>query len=184
MEIIQSLGQIFIFFLSLITYFVKDTGSNVAELQSYSSYAFVPVLSMMMDFLWLAYRRYEYKYTMIRWAWYIVIRTLIVFLLQYSTNLFFISGEYQTIYYNDTVNIFYGLLPIIDFIQYVYYARKFYLHLKSREKEIRLFYFDKEAYLDSKYLRIHFKVATILVGIAFFFFNLSTSANLFSISLI
>ena len=95
MEIIQSLGQIFIFFLSLITYFVKDTGSNVAELQSYSYYAFVPVLSMMMDFLWLAYRRYEYKYTMIRWAWYIVIRTLIVFLLQYSTNLFFISGEYQ-----------------------------------------------------------------------------------------
>ena len=37
-------------------------------------YLTVPVLSMLMDFLWLAYRKYEYKYTMIRWtmAYYII----------------------------------------------------------------------------------------------------------------
>ena len=57
----------------------------------------------------------------------------------------------------------------------MHYARKFYLHLQSREKEIRLFYFDKKAYLDSKYLRIHFKIATILVINAVFFYNLANS---------
>ena len=65
----------------------------------------------------------------------------------------------------------------------MHYARKFYLiynlNLKSREKEIPLFYFDKKAYLDNKYLRIHFKIATILVGIALFFSTLGNTANFF-----
>ena len=42
---------------------------------------------------------------------------------------------YQTIYI-DLNSIVCGILPIIDFIQCVYYARKFYLHLKSREKDL------------------------------------------------
>ena len=135
----------------------------------------------MMDFLWLAYRKYEYKYTIIRWTWYIVIRALVAFLFQYSTNnSILFSVDYQTIY-SDLTNIIYGVLPTIDFIQFVYYAKKFYLHLKSREKEIRLFYFDKKAYLDSKYLRIHFKIATILVGIAIFFLTLANSEGFFCI---
>ena len=65
-------------------------------------------------------------------------------------------------------------------MQFVYYARRFYLQLKSREKEIRLFYFDKKAYLDSKFLRIHFKIATILVGTALFFYTLASSDRVFS----
>ena len=73
------------------------------------------------------------------------------------------------------------MLIQLRIIQFVYYARKFYLHLKSREKEIRLFYFDKKAYLDSKYLRIHFKIATILVGIAIFFFNLGSTESMFDL---
>ena len=141
---------------------------------------FVPVLCMLMDFLWLAYRKYEYKYTIIRWIWYIVIRALVLFLLPFSLNSNFISLGYHSIY-TDLVHLIFGILPIIDFIQFAYYARKFYLHLKSREKEIRLFYFDRKAYLDSKYLRIHFKIATILVGIAFFFSTLSSSVNVFII---
>ena len=36
-----------------------------------------------------------------------------------------------------------ALLHILDFIQFAYYSRRLYLYLKSREKEIRLFYFDK-----------------------------------------
>ena len=63
----------------------------------------------------------------------------------------------------------------------MYYARKFYFHLKSREKEIRLFYFDKKAYLDSKYLGIHFKVATILIATALFFFTFANTAGLLNI---
>ena len=88
-----------------------------------------------------------------------MIRTLCMFL-GYSTYFIIISHDYKDMSI-DLLNILGGILTIIDFIQYVYYARKFYLHLKSREKEIRLFYFDKKAYLDSKYLRIHFKIATI-----------------------
>ena len=120
-------------------------------------YSLVPLLSTMMDFLWLVYRKYKYKYTMIRWTWYIEIRILVLFLLQYPIPL---SLDNQIIYSFLTYAIF-TIFTVIDYIQFVYYARKFYLHLKSREKEIRLFYFDKKAYLDSKYLRIHFKVATI-----------------------
>ena len=131
----------------------------------------------MMDYLWLVYSKYEYKYTMIRWTWYIVIRIPILFLVQHSILL---SLDYQIIYGFLTCAI-YTIYPIIDFIQFVFYARKFYLHLKSREKEIRLFYFDKEAYLDSKYIRIHFKIATILVVNALFFFTLSSYTIVLSV---
>ena len=124
---------------------------------------------MMMDFLWLAYRKYEYKYTIIRWTWYIVIRALVLLHIQKSIPF---SLDYGTIY-RYLFNVIY--VSIIDFIQFVRYARKLYLHLKSREKEIRLFYFEKKAYLDSKYLRIHFKIATILVVNALFFFTLANS---------
>ena len=134
-------------------------------------YSFIPVLTMMMDLLWLAYRKYEYKYTMIRWTWYIVMRTVVIFLVQYPIHF---PLDYQTIY-SFLIYALHGILPITDLIQFVYYARKFYLHLKSREKEIQLFYFDEKAYLDSKYLRIHFKIATILVVNALFFATISNS---------
>ena len=182
MELLQYFGEIFMYSPYIIAYFVKEFNIHfLKELQNYSSLftlpiycLLVPVLTMMMDFLWLAYRKYEYKYTIIRWTWYIVIRILIAFLLQYSVIFVSISADYQTIY-NNFVLVLFCIVPIIDFIQFVYYARKFYLHLKSREKEIRLFYFDKKAYLDSKYLRIHFKIATVLVINALFFYNLANS---------
>ena len=166
-------------FSIVIGYFVKDFNfGSFMEVEKYSYlvyisilYSLVSVLSMMMDFLWLVYRKYEYKYSMIRWTWYIAIRTLVLLLFQYPIPL---SLDYQIINSFLTYAIF-TIYPIIDLIQYMYYARKFYLHLKGKEKEIRLFYFDKSAYLDSKYLRIHFKIATILVGNALFFATLSNS---------
>ena len=150
--------------------------SNLVFVFAY--YSFVPVLTMMMDFLWLAYRKYEYKYTMIKWTWYIMIRIVILFLVQYSIHSIPFSLDYQIIN-KFLICAIYGIFPINDSIQFVYYARKFYLHLKSREKEIRLFYFNKKAYLDSKYLRIHFKIATILVVNALFFFTLANSTAAF-----
>ena len=177
-EILQNLSQFIYNFPLVISYFVKASNfRSFKEIEKYSQliyiptyYSFVPVLTMLMDFLWLVYRKYEYKYTKIRWTSYIVLRALVLFIFQYPIPFFL---DYQNIYRFLTCAII-GILPIIDFIQYVYYARKFYLHLKSREKEIRLFYFDKKAYLDSKYLRIHFKIATILVVNALFFSTLST----------
>ena len=184
-EFILNLYQFIYNFPYVINYFVKDYNFNFfMEVGKYFNlvyisiyYSPVPVLSMMMDFLWLVYRKYESKYTIIRWTWYIVIRILFVLLTQNAIPL---SLHYQIIYhYLD--NVIYAIVPIIDLIQFVYYARKFYLHLKSREKEIQLFYFDKKAYLDSKYLRIHFKIATILVVIALFFSTLSNSTSAFSV---
>ena len=181
-EFIQSLCQFIEYFPYVIDYFVKDFNfSPFMEVEKYSNlvyipiyYSLVPVLSMMMDFLWLVYRKYEYKYTIIRWTWYIVIRIVLVLLTQNPSPLSLVN---QPIYYY-LDSVIYGIVPIIDLIQFVYYARKLYLHLKSREKEIQLFYFDKKAYLDSKYLRIHFKIATILVGIALFFSTLTNTASL------
>ena len=179
MEFILNLYQFIYNFPYVINYFVKDYNFNFfMEVGKYFNlvyisiyYSLVPVLSMMMDFLWLVYRKYQYKYTIIRWTWYIVIRILFVLLTQNAIPL---SLHYQIIYhYLD--NVIYAIVPIIDLIQFVYYARKFYLHLKSREKEIQLFYFDKKAYLDSKYLRIHFKIATILLVNALFFSTLANS---------
>ena len=188
MEFIQNLGQTLRYFPYSIHHFIKEF--NVSPDQKVQrffcmyttalTYSLVPVLTMMMDFLWLAYSKYEYKYTMIRWTWYIVIRALVVFLAQY-TPYFIPTPFYYEIVYSEIGKTLYLILPTIDLIQFVYYARKFYLHLKSREKEIKLFYFDKEAYLDIKYLRIHFKVATILVGIALFFCTLSTSIAILSV---
>ena len=190
MEFLLYLGKILMNAPYVIAYFVKEFNIHfLMELQNYSSqftipiyYSLVSVLSMLMDFLWLAYRKYEYKYTITRWTWYIVIRILVVFLLEYIIDFISISADYQTIYCN-FVSIIFSIFPIIDFIQFVHYARKFYFHLKSREKEIRLFYFDKKAYLDSKYLRIHFKIATILVAIALFFFTFGEAASLLDIFL-
>ena len=177
MEFIQNFCQFICYFPYLINYFVKDFNlGSFMEVEKYSSlvymstyYSLIPVLSMMMDFLWLAYRKYEYKYTMIRCTWYIVIRLLVVLL---TLNPIPLSLDYEIIY-SYLVNVIYAIVPYIDLIQYMYYARKFYLRLKSREKEIKLFYFDEKAYLDSKYLRIQFKVATILVVNALFFYTLA-----------
>ena len=180
MEFMQNLCQFIHYIPYYINYILKDFNfSPFMELEIYSYlvyksiyFSIVPILSMMMDFLWLAYRKYEYKYAIIRWTWYIVIRTEFVLLTQ-NPNI--LPLDYRIIYYY-LVNVIYAIVPIVDLIQFVYYAWKFYLHLKSREKEIQLFYFDKKAYLDSKFLRIHFKIATILVVNALFFSTLSGSA--------
>ena len=137
-------------------------------LLSVTNISLVPVLSLFMKFLWLVYKKYEYRYTLIRWTWYITIRALGVSVLYFICEQELFPADYKVI-----LNMFYdfltGCIFIYDFIQFVCYSRKFYLHLKSKEKEVRLFYFDHKAYLDIKYLRVHFKVATILVVIALFF---------------
>ena len=137
----------------------------------------VPILSMMMDLLWLVYRKYGYNYTTARWMVYILARALFMFFCHFPLS----SCDRSDIPldYCLPINLVYSLLVgsfyIFDFIQFVYFSRRFYLHLKSREKEIRLFYFDRKAYLDSKFIRIHFQVATTMVVISLFFFTFGYS---------
>ena len=128
-----------------------------------------PVLTLLMNVLWLVYRKYEYKITIIRWISYIVIRACVAL----TSNIIIDSldeyDDYKTLL-PYICKYIYSSFTIFDLIQFVYYSRKFYLHLKSREKEIKLFYFDNTAYLESKYIRIHFMIATILVTVSLFFF--------------
>ena len=135
-------------------------------------YSVVPVLCLMMKYLWLVYRKYDYKYTLIRWTVYILLRTLFILFLCIIDEYHFYSSDYDSVF-KLLVLMLHSFIFLFDYIQCLYLSRKFYLHLKSREKEIRLFYFDKKAYLDSKYLRVHFQVATTLVAIAFFFYTLA-----------
>ena len=113
---------------------------------------YVPLLSLVMNFLWLVYRNYEYKYTMIRWTVYIVVRGLVAGISIQS--IIYMSNEYRLLAYMMLSVILISFFAF-DFIQYVYYSKRFYSHLKSREKEIRLFYFDREAYIQSKNIRMH-----------------------------
>ena len=140
-------------------------------------FSLVPVLSMMMDFLWLAYRKYEYKNNIIRWTVYILIRTFMTFLDHFLLTLCRKYGftDHCLSFYLISSSL-YGFFYIFDFIGFVYFSRKFYFHLKSREREIRLFYFDNNAALESKYLRVHFKIATILVVNSLFFFTFGFSS--------
>ena len=129
-----------------------------------------------MDILWRIYRKYGYKYTIARRIVYIVLRALFMFVCQF---LYVHCDGSGPIDYRMSLGLVYstsaGCFYIFDFIQFVHCSRKFHLHLKSREKEIRLFYFDKKAYLDSKYIRIHFQVATTIVAISLFFFTFGNS---------
>ena len=100
MEFLQNFGQIFVFFLSAITNSVMNL--SLREIEHFFFlftipiyYLLVPVLSMLMYFLWLAYRKYEYKYTIIRWKRYIVIRIFLIYLVE--TNIIIIPRDYQLI---------------------------------------------------------------------------------------
>ena len=176
LEFLRTIGNAILYSLFLLEDFENES-TVVYNFASYLFlyifpllYSFIPVLSLMMNFLWLAYRKYEYKNTLIQWAWYIGIRVLVQILL----NMIHGSDVYTreiTVF----VSLLYGSITIFDYLQYIYYSRKFYLHLKSREKEIRLFYFDNKAYLDIKFIRFHLKIATILVAIALFFYTLAMS---------
>ena len=186
MELILNLGQIFIYsflpdndFNKRSEFSFSSGNPNLFVTAHHSHLLFIGSCTIYVDGF-LVVSLYEYKHTIIRWTWYIVIRSLVVFLVIYSINCISIPVVYEIIFY-DPVNAFLGIFPIIDIIEFVYYTRKFYLHLKSREKEIRLFYFDKKASLDNKFLRIHFKIATILVVNALFFSTLAISTNLFYI---
>ena len=171
LEFIQNISFSIELLSHWVSFFEKDIRPDFAFLfhirkfiQTYLdalNLSIIPVLSLLMKFLWLAYRKYEYKFTIYIWSVYILIRAIVIILL---INIHPFYGLYLN-------HLLFGLFYIFDFIQFVYYSRKFYLHLKSRETEIRYFYFDKKAFLESRYLRLHFKVAVILVVLALFFYS-------------
>ena len=130
-----------------------------------TSAAYVPLLCMLLRFLRLVYLHAEYRYTVLIWAFYISIR-ITVYVLMY----FLPSGNNEASFSSFTQFIG-AFFVTFDFIQYVRYSKEFYAHLKSREKEARLFY-NRRTYLENKDIRLHFKFATALVVIGLFFYLL------------
>ena len=148
-------------------------------------YCYVIVLCLFLKVLLLAYFNLPYKYTIMRWTAYILLR--ILFSIIFIDGWMFINqgaiGSAQLETNIPDIHIIYSihetlssaiqsLFAVVDFITYIVYSRRFYQHLKSRELEAR-FIMDSEDYMERRYVRIHFKIATILVTIAFFFHTLS-----------
>ena len=63
--------------------------NKIEILVSSVRYTVAPVLCFMMKFLWLVYRKYVYKYTLIRWTVYILVRTLLILILYFVTKITF-----------------------------------------------------------------------------------------------
>ena len=130
-----------------------------------------PLLCLFMKVLWLVYLHSPYKYTIMRWAAYIVLRLIVLYTVFIAQKFdYWSENNYIMMAYMLSYGSICILFQTLDLITYMLYSRRFYLHLKSRELEAKLF-MDREKYIENKYLRIHFKVATILVVIIMFIYN-------------
>ena len=177
-EIVNSSAIISQNFLSLVNYNQEIVLITIL-IVDLSTLCHVPLLCLFMKVLWLVYLHCPYKYTIMRWAAYIVLRLFILYIVYTAHKLeYFSENESMRMIYEISFADICMIFLIFDFITYLRYSRRFYLHLKSRELEAKLF-MDRDKYIENKYLRIHFKVATILVAIALFFY---TVVNILSIS--
>ncbi|KAI6650714.1 hypothetical protein LOD99_7765 [Oopsacas minuta] len=143
---------------------------------------YIPILCLLLKVLWLAYLHSQYKYTIMRWTVYITLRLVAIYIV-HSWQFVYVSNN--DIKVNISLLIFtylHSVFQTIDLFTYILYSRRFYLHLKSREIEAKLF--DEDKYLQSKYVRVHFKIATFIVTIALSLYTLSEGIFcLFSLSI-
>ena len=141
------------------------------EIVTRSSY--IPLLCLFVKVLWLVYLHSPYKYSVIKWVGYIVMKIIAV---QTYTYIPPIIGEMYGYTENGTEKheIAFILYPlewfcmVFEYVYYLLYSRRFYLLLKGIELENKLS-LDRKKYLESKFVRVHFKVCTILVAITFLF---------------
>ena len=129
-----------------------------------SKYCFIPMLCMFLDVLWLAYLHSQYKYTIMRWTAYIILRIIAIniFYKLFDVSYFPRFALDQEIYrlIDRTLLMVFDL---IDFFSYLWYSRRFYKHLKGRELEAKLFK-SRKKYYQNKYVCRHFKISTLLVA--------------------
>ena len=172
-EIVYSLSISFSYMPSLLEYFSTTLDWNYiramlrfdnifSTLSTISYLCHLPILSLLLKVLWLIYLHSPYKYTIIRWTWYIVIRCVLLSIFFYLLN----TSQYPIGWYVELIMpLIYTLMNTADLIIYLMYARRLYIQLKSREKEARWFK-DRVEYRTARSLRLHYKIATILVAIA------------------
>ena len=124
-------------------------------------YCHIVIPCLLLKVLLLAYFHCPHRYTVMRWSIYITVRCVVF------VGSFFINSKIYTKELRSLRDILGSVAFFADFFTYIIYSRRFYLHLKSREKEARLFK-DRTTYLNERAICIHFKVASILVTIALF----------------
>ena len=129
----------------------------------------IAIPCLLMEVLWLAYLHWPYSNTVKRWSAYMAVRCVAkaAFLLFEATNIPYYKLEIVFLF-----NVITELFFLLDYVLYILYARRFYKHLKSRETEARLFK-DRASYRSERGIRLHFKVASILITIAISFFILA-----------
>ena len=121
----------------------------------------IAIPCLLLKVLLLIYLHCPYRYTMMRWSIYIIVRIVFFTLIFYSLSKIYLT-EFPLL-----EEILRSLAFFVDLLSYIIYSRRFYLHLKSREKEARLFK-DRTTYLNERAICLHFKVTSILVTTALF----------------
>ena len=132
---------------------------------------YVPILCLLLKVLWLAYLHSPYKYTILRWIAYIVLRLAALYVV-YSWQFVYVDPSVRIEISLSIFTYAQSVFHITDLITYLVYSRRFYLHLKSRRLESKLFD-SEEKYRENYYLCVHFKIATIIVATALFLYTFS-----------
>ena len=167
-------------FLSLIIYLIYwifhlityNTHWLLIHIEVIFVFSYIPLLCLFLKVLWLAYLHSPYKYTIMRWTAYIVLRIAAIYLIDKS-EFIYDNGYIEKRIWSIIYPLIQTLISVFDIVVYLKYTRRFYQHLKARELEARWFY-DRENYIENRYIRIHFLTASIAVGIAFSFFIMRT----------
>ena len=124
-------------------------------------YCHTAIPGLLLKVLLLAYLHCPYRYTVMRWSVYITVRCVVF------VGSFFINSKIYTKELRSLRDILGSVAFFADFFTYIIYSRRFYLYLKSREKEARLFK-DRTTYLNERAICFHFKVTSILVTTGLF----------------
>ena len=141
----------------------KSIDYIVYNVRFISKYSFIPILCMFLDVLWLAYLHSQYKYTIMRWTAYIILRIILMNIVYHWVRYDSISNieNHLKLSLNRGLLLFF---EVLDLLTYLWYSRRFYRLLKGRELEAKLF-ISRRKYIENKFVCRHFKIATILVAV-------------------
>ena len=130
--------------------------------------SYIPLLCLFVKVLWLVYLHSPYECSVRNWTTYIMMKIIAVYVCVLLLPVIskFMYG-YSVGRLIEIISIMVQSFSMIfEYITYLVYSRRFYLLLRGIEIENKLS-LDRGKYLESKFVRIHFKVCTILIAIAF-----------------
>ena len=137
-------------------------------MKSITQESYIPLLCLFVKVLWLVYLHSPYKYSVRKWIAYIMMKIIAVYVCDLLLPVIskFMCGYSEGRLIEIISIMVQSFFMIFEYITYLVYSRRFYLLLRGIEIENKLS-LDRSKYLESKFVRIHFKVCTILIAIAF-----------------